>query len=593
VTVLVKRALASRGFAVSVAAGAVVLAAACTAVPDTGPVHAGNQAAGAIAPNVRVAARPPVPGDDPAGIVSGFRFANSDIGSALGIAKAYLADGASWQPRTVVVVAETSALPTVITSGDTATVKDVDTQVGTIAADGTFEPSPSNQMIEYDYQLTKAAAEKGEWRITNAPPYLVLTVDQIESSYQSGYVYFLRPDEQMLVPVRVFLPVADHFADALLTTLLQGPPAWLKPAVTTALPPHATLVQPSTEENGVTTVDLSQDVASLSSQERSALAAQISFTLSNSATPVQDFGPLKILAGGQPLVSNPQLAVQTAKDWKGFDGDALGVDYDFSDLDHGTRDHLGRLVPGDTGELEVTSLLAPALVPRAVTASTPALIAGVVQGPNNTEQLYAGPLASPKRLLTGSTFTTPSWDSLGNLWTVQQATSSSVPQIRIAPAGKTILPGPVAAPFLANKVIEELKVSRDGTRVAVLAVSTNVSQVFVGAVTKDGTALVNFYPVAPSLTTVTDFAWASSTQLDILGTTPNSGSAGTFSQLWAVDVDGWPPSLVDQPVLPNADAIAAAPGEPLVIGTSTNLIEQYNQNTWEIVGTGTSPRYPG
>ena len=29
-------------------------------------------------------------------------------------------------------------------------------------------------------------------------------------------MYFLRPDKQMLVPVRVFLPVRDDFADELL-----------------------------------------------------------------------------------------------------------------------------------------------------------------------------------------------------------------------------------------------------------------------------------------------------------------------------------------------------------------------------------------
>ena len=170
------------------------------------------------------------------------------------------------------------------------------------------------------------------------------------------------------------------------------------------------------------------------------------------------------------------------------------------------------------------------------------LIAGVVQGDNGTQTLYAGPLLAPKKLLTGYNFTTPSWDSLGNLWTVQQQQSSSAPRVRIAPSGKATLPA-VAAPDLANKVIGELKVSRDGTRVAVLAVSTNVSQVLVGAVSKDGTSIENFYPVAPSLTSVTDFVWASSTKLDILDTVPNSNEPGTTSQLWSVDVDGWAPSL--------------------------------------------------
>ena len=72
----------------------------------------------------------------------------------------------------------------------------------------------------------------------------------------------------------------------------------------------------------------------------------------------------------------------------------------------------------------------------------------MVQGDDGTESLYAGSLLAPKKLLTGSNFTTPSWDSLGNLWTVEQQQSSSAPRVRIAPSGKATLPGTVAAPDL-------------------------------------------------------------------------------------------------------------------------------------------------
>jgi hypothetical protein len=577
-------------------AGAVLMSA-CTAVPTSGPVHAGQQQAPVVVPRVGIQARPPVPGSPPDEIVSGFRFANSDTSGALGVAKSYLVDGASWQPAGVTVVADTGAPPTDTAAGaDAVTVKVVDTQVGQIAPDGTYEPSPAGPPIQYSYQLTKDPKEDGQWRITNAPPYLVLTVSQIESSYQQGYVYFLRPDEQMLVPVRVFLPVtSDQFADALLTTLLHGPPAWLNQAVTTALPPSSGTTTPEPSQvNGVTTIDLPRTVANLSAAQRNAIDAQISYTLSNTDTPQQNFGDLRILAGGQPLVSNPQLALQTAANWPAFDPDGLKFDFYYSDVDHLTHDHLGRLVPGDTGVLGVTDLLAPVVAPRSPAGGTGVLIAGVVQDSPSSESLYAGPLAAPKKLLSGSAFTTPSWDSLGNLWTVEQLTSSSAPEVRIAPSGTATLPGPVTAPDLKNLVIKELKVSRDGTRVAVLAVSTNVSQVLVGAVSKDGTTIPKFYPVAPSLTSVTDFAWASSTKLDILGTVPNSSEPGTSSSLWSVDIDGWAP---DGPTLENvpstAIAVAAAPGQPLVIGTSSNQIEEDLNGKWQFVANGSSPQYPG
>ena len=568
---------------------AVFALAACTAVPDSGPVHAGQQPAAAAAP-IRVNPRGPVLGSSPDSIVTGFRFANSDTTQALGVPKAYLVDGASWQPSGAVVVADSGTPLTDVSTGpNTVTVKVIDNLIGQIAPDGTYKPSPSGRQIPYDYQLTKDPKQNDQWRITNAPANLVLTLAQIQSSYQAAYVYFLRPDEQMLVPVQVFLPVnRDQLANALLTTLLHGPPAWLKPAVTTALL-GGTAPGP-TQINGVTTVDLPRGAATLSAAQRNAMAAQVAYTLSNSQTPSQNFGDLKILSGGQPLINSQQL--QTAADWPAFDPDALNVNFYYSDSSHLTRDHLGRLVPGDTGELDTTPLLAPAVAPR-TGAEADQLIAGVVQGDNGTQALYAGPLLAPKKLLTGSTFTTPSWDSLGNLWTVQQQQSSSAPRVRIAPSGKATLPGPVAAPELANKVIEELKVSRDGTRVAVLAVSTNVSQVLVGAVAKDGTTIENFYPVAPSLTSVTDFVWASSTKLDILDTVPNTNEPGTTSQLWSVDVDGWAPSLTQGTVLTDAVSIAAAPRQSLVVATSLDQIEQLSGGQWQFVGNGSAPRYPG
>ncbi|HTC67921.1 MAG TPA: GerMN domain-containing protein, partial [Acidothermaceae bacterium] len=382
-------------------AGALFLSA-CTAVPTSGPVHAGQQQAPVVVQRVGIQARPPVPGSPPDEIVSGFRFANSDTSAALGVAKSYLVDGASWQPAGVIVVADTGAPPTDTAAGaDSVTVKVADTQVGQIAPDGTFQPSPAGHPISYDYQLTKDAKEGGEWRITNAPSYLVLTVSQIESSYQQGYIYFLRPDEQMLVPVRVFLPVtSDQFADALLSTLLHGPPVWLNQAVTTAIPPSSSTTTPApTQVNGVTTINLPRTVANLPAAQRNAIDAQISYTLSNTNTPQQNFGDLKILAGGQPLVSNPQLALQTAANWPAFDPDGLKVDFYYSDVDHLTHDHLGRLVPGDTGALGVTDLLAPVVAPRGAAGSAGVLIAGVTQDSPSSESLYAGPLLAPKKLL--------------------------------------------------------------------------------------------------------------------------------------------------------------------------------------------------
>src|SRR5581483_10010697 len=109
-----------------------------------------------------------------------------------------------------------------------------------------------------------------------------------------------------LVPVRVFLPVPpDKVAAALVNELLHGPPAALQGVVTTAIPPTTT--QSSINQlNDVVTVELSDDLASLTAAERDRAAAQIAYTLRDFGT-----GEIRIDSGGQPLATSRGQCLQT------------------------------------------------------------------------------------------------------------------------------------------------------------------------------------------------------------------------------------------------------------------------------------------
>ena len=62
--------------------------------------------------------------------------------------------------------------------------------------------------------------------------------------------------------------------------LLNGPSKWLKPAVSSAIPPNTSLsVDSVTITNGIAEVPLSDSVLALPDQQRSLLAAQIVYTL--------------------------------------------------------------------------------------------------------------------------------------------------------------------------------------------------------------------------------------------------------------------------------------------------------------------------
>ena len=565
-------------------AASVALLAGCTAIPTSGKVHAG-------APNgfdqgdsqVHVPAQPPVAGETPDQIVDGFRQASADAAD-LSVARAYLSD-ANWQPDQGVRVIDEPVAPSFSATGDHANVHFVDKWVGTIKPDGTYQPQKDGTTLDYTYELSRA---KGEWRIVNPPNYSTSTVSGVDDFYDQNYLYFLSPRSQLLVPVRVFLPSVRDKATELVSQLLQGPPKWLADAgVTSAIPDDTTLVEAVSEDNDrVVTVNLSAEFAGVSAAGRDAASAQLVYTL-------QHFGggEFNIEAAGQPIPAGPQ----SAKKLSAYDPDALKVDsFYYVGLGGRTFASNGFPVTGDAGSGAI-KFATPVVAPRLADTPGTELIAGVQKG-TSSQTLYVGPLTAPKSVAYGVSFTTPSWDAFGNVWTVRQSAASSQQEVMVSAVthtGATKFLSVANPQLAASDLIESLKVSRDGTRVAVIARSAaSGPQLLVGHVvnTDSGESIEGFYPVAPSLAPVPDgVVWASSTTLDVLAT----AAGATSPRVWTLDVDGWEQTPVTTAPLSAVVAIAAAPNQPLVIATKAGDIEVYRNDDWKIVGSGGSPSYPG
>jgi hypothetical protein len=584
-----------------------VLSAGCTAMPSGGPVHTVGAGAVVGAPNINVPVRGPEAADTPRDIVENFDAANTDYEEAYRVAKEFLADPSSWKPdgsvTVVSKVGETELVQPANPSKDLTTVTVTDALIGTIDQSGSFSPGAAGAKVSFTYHLKDSGAG---WRIVSGFNLsVVLTKDQINQAYQSGDVYFLRPDGKMLVPTRVFLPVPAGdpvgLANDLVTNLLNGPPESLAPttpanappSVISAAPADAQLLSKVTIEGGVASVNLNADVATLPATQRDELAAQLTYTL---RTPNLAPNGVRLEVAGQPLDKGDP--VQFASTYTTRDPDASPRTFYYEDELGRTVDAQQTPVPGQAGTGELT-LIAPAIAPR-VSGSSGQLIAGSVAsaiGPPGTssQTLYAGQAQQLKALRTGGTFTRPSWDSLLNLWTVEQPAKSAGQQVLeaiVSPNGSTVTT--VADPKLASDVILALKVSPDGTRVAVIAKSASTSQLLIGRISTDAANKVTidqFRAVAGDLTSATDCAWANAETVDVL---VNGGTtAGLDSQIWAVDADGWaetehaaPPGTVS--------AIAVAPGQPLVIGLAGDkTIDEYESTSWVEISAGTNPAYPG
>jgi len=569
-----------------------VLAAGCTAIPTSGAVHAAGAQKNDNEPPSRVVFQPqgPVEGESPTDIVDGFRFASADFAD-ISISRSFLVDP-TWQPdQGVRVVDEQSGPATFTPQGDHATVRYVDRWIGTIANDGTYQPTSGNKTVDYTYELMKDPKAKNQWRIVNPPPFLILPPSRINANFNAGYLYFLSPrNDQVFVPIRVFLPITGtDSARELVLQLLSGPPKWLKDAgVTSAIPNGAQLQSVTQSSDGVVTVNLSPEIASLSPADRDAASAQLVYTLQGYGG-----GEFKIEAAGQPVENSHHATLQTTKTWSAYDTDALNAgSFYFIGADQRTRDGNGLPLHNDAGAGTV-KFIAASVAPKAANSPTPDLIAGV-EPVGSSQQLYVGTMAQPKRVDFGSAFTTPSWDMFGNVWTVRTGTPGGPQEVRVSPvtqAGTTKFMTVDDKELATTQLIETLRVSRDGTRVAVIAKSATATQLLVGRVVKsaDGESIGGFYPVAPSLVPVPDgVVWASSTKLEVLAT----ASGALSPSIWTVDVDGWSQQQVPGPAA-NVVSIAKAPGQPLVIGTTSGQIEMSVNDAWQVIASGTAPFYPG
>lgn len=563
--------------------------ASCTSVPDAGPVHQGKaiSLSNYDPADVRVLPPRPVADEEPLEIVLGFRLASADFDGSHAIAREYLTPraAASWQPGIAAMVIDNAVQPQV-TEIAPGVVRFQAPVLGEIGADGAYTPAAAGKdTIDDVYHLDKNAA--GQWRISTPPKDVVLFQYEVQRTYRAANLYFLSPSQSTLVPAPVLLPVArEEMPTALAAALLRGPTSWLAPAVRTEFPAGTQLVSVISGADGAVTVNLTSQVLVLPQRQRQAMAAQLTWTL----TQLSEVSTVRIFVDGTALDVSVPSANLNRTTWATYAPDESQTSRGYYVRDGHLVSVSGALAPGPAGTGEL-ALSAPAIGPSvpAAIGSSAGLLAGLgIDAQTNQMVLYAGQIESPKAVRTASKFTAPSWDALGNLWTVQ--TDGSDQQVIMGPLGGSF--AGVAAPELAeNVVVLALRVSRDGTRVAAIVQdTTGSSRLLVGMVvtTPAGPRLKGFRVAAPGYDQVTAVAWKDSSTLVAI----NASAQGP--QVIALQYDGY---IVNRlPTLIGAVSIAAAPGQPTLAGTKDGVVYSLSGITWLPVANGapgSDPFYPG
>lgn len=580
----------TRGLARCAALAASCLLAACgtvpgswtASVPTSGPIAEGQQVGIDREDQfIRVIARGPQDGMTPMQVVEGFLEASASFDGNQSVARQYLTAEAArrWDPSLGVAVHEGDAV--LSSAGSAVTLRAV--QAGTIDREGTYAVAEDGTDLVERFSLVR---DGGQWRIDELPQGLVLSSADVDRAYRALNVYFFDPTFGTLVPDARMVPVlGSGAATTLMRMLLDGPSAWLAPAVRTAFPPGVGLGLATVPiEGGIARVDLDAAARAADDTVRQAMSQQIVWTLRQ----VPDVQSIEITAGRIPLdvpgVQSPQPRdAWPAVDPGGLRAGAAGYVLDPGVVELDPRPQVAGSEPADI-PLALSGppgSEAPELASLAVARDLDELAGVDVEG-----TLWRGPLEQGGRLVP----VVPScgcerlaFDRSGDVWTVVDGVGL-VAYDEIGTGTRVQVLGLPAGSALVRAVP-----SRDGTRAALIVASDAGRTLLLGRIVR-ATPGAEARVTAPirveaTLDDVLDVAWSGAGSLAVLAVV-----TGSAVQAYDVDLARGTVAALDGPGDPRA--IAAAPGLPGLVSSADGSVYEFRGGDWLVRTEGTAPAYP-
>ncbi|MFB7232852.1 MULTISPECIES: LpqB family beta-propeller domain-containing protein [Streptomyces] len=604
------------------ACGIVVLAG-CGSMPVTGDVKAVDASQPGDS-QVQVYAVAPREGAPPSEIVDGFLESMTSDDPAFATTRKYLSADArrTWQPSggtTVLAQAPNRSGP-LLHDEDNRATRDRETtytltgeKVAAVDAQSSYQPlAPTDYSQTLHLVLEKVAEGKQEWRIDVVPDGLVLGQSDFKRLYRSVNKYYFATGRtngrSTLVADPVYVrnrtdPVTRmDTATQTVRTLLAGPTNWLRPVVDSRFPTGTALRKGVTalapDDQNVLKVPLNQKADKASRSACRMMAAQVLFTL-------RDLTSARVerveLEGGEG-----KLCALDADDAPGFSADhgSDGADSQYFINDKGQVERIPGATDGTGTPEPVTGPLGVGAVPMgAVGVARDEKRAAAVSA--NGQNLYvssleadgelAEPLVTSAAKKAADRLSPPSWDGRGDLWVADRDPAGSR-LLRLA--GGAGEPQEVRVPGLDGARIEELRMSADGVRIALLLTKDGHTTLNIGRVERRGSSVTpeisveDLRQAAPQLADVTAISWSGRSRLVVVGK-----EEGGVQQVRYVQADGSTSASGALPGVNQVQSVAAADDELLPLMAETvgdGIVKLSPGDNWQtVLKQGTSLVYPG
>ncbi|MBM7056361.1 MULTISPECIES: LpqB family beta-propeller domain-containing protein [Streptomyces] len=601
----------------------VVVLAGCGSMPVTGDVKAVDASQPGDS-QVQVYAVAPRDGAPPSEIVDGFLESMTSDDPAFATTRKYLSADArrTWQPSgstTVLAQAPNRSGP-LLHDEDSRATRDRETtytltgeKVAAVDAQSSYQPlAPTAYSQTLHLVLEQVAEGKKEWRIDIVPDGLVLGQSDFKRLYRSVNKYYYATGRtngrSTLVADPVYVrnrtdPVTRmDTATQTVRTLLAGPTNWLRPVVDSRFPTGTALRKGVTalapDDQNVLKVPLNQKADTVGRSACRMMAAQVLYTL-------RDLTSARVekveLEGGEG-----RLCALDADDAPEFSADrgSDGADSQYFINEKGQVER----IPGST---EGTGTPEPVGGPLGV-GTVPMGAVGVARDEERAaaissqgQHLYvssletgaelAEPLVTSEAKKTADRLSPPSWDGRGDLWVADRDPAG--PRL-LRLAGGTGEPQEVRVPGLDGARIEELRMSADGVRIALLLTKDGRTTLNIGRVERRGSSVApeisveDLRQAAPQLTDVSAISWSGRSRLVVVGK-----EEGGVQQVRYVQADGSTSASGALPGVNQVQSVAAADDELLPLMAETvgdGIVKLSPGDNWQtVLKKGTSLVYPG
>ncbi len=422
--------------AIVLAAFAIVLAlAGCVGIPSSGGVRVGPVVEDPDNPEVEFVVSGPQDDATQEEILAGFMQAVRAPQSNFAIARLFFTKemAGSWDPDAGTLIRSGVATTSIAEAPDTLmyTV----TTGALVDSSGRYtEPPAAAQTLSYGF-----TQESGQWRISMAPPGIVLSRSSFNLVFDERSLYFFDQSYRYLVPdVRWFAKRSNITRDTV-SALLAGPSEWLAQAGVTAFP-QATTLDSVNVQSAQAIVDLSNEVLDSTPTARDQMRQQLVATL-GIANVVITVGGTELAtpaaSGAEAIIPTVESAVLVGTgDEFGFDGGA-GI----------------ATVPGVSSQVVAAGATAATLAQNKSSAAILSAAGVSVVSEGTTAATLLDTRAGLIR---------PSIDPLGFVWSAQRDSAASLLTVE---ADRTVHALQSGLP--ADSSIVAMAVSRDGARLLV------------------------------------------------------------------------------------------------------------------------------